>query len=661
MRICIYLCECSGNISGKLDFSQVSSSLADVLDIAYIKIIDLLCSQEGLSTLGEDLRVEKPDRIVIAACSPRDKEELFQRTLEESGINPYLMQMVNVREQVAWVTKDPGQATRKAISLIRAAIARVCQHQPLVKKSISVCPDVLVIGAGPAGLSAALTLAEAGRSVVLLERSPAAGGMPMMFDELFPDRECGPCLIAPRLDTIVHGEFGGSIELLTLTTVASLKGYFGNFLVTLEHQPRFVDNSLCIGCGECVTACPESTPSVFDCGLIERKAIDFSSPGELPHVPHIDPGSCKRIKGDSCSACRDACPVEGAIRYDDHVKTSGRAVGGIIVATGASLLDCSHFTKLRYRKIADVVTSLEFERMISTEGPYKGDLRTALGESPSRIAIVHCVGSLDDNPDSGNKPYCSAVCCQAALKYGAMIRDRLPGTEVVHFIKELCIPGQDAGTLFRRAKGDRSAEFVRYDDLSSLGVSRSGGRYRMDFCDAGGSMQARVVDMVVLCPAVVPADSAAGLARILGIPTDLHGFFKTVRESAGSVATPIRGIFAAGTCRNPMDISSSVTEGCAAAGRSLAELKSGGSIDVSPVTAVVDAEKCSGCLLCMPLCPRGAILPVPLEQRVEVSEELCNGCGLCVATCPTRAMAGRHFSSEAIAAEIAGLLDNERQ
>ena len=661
MRIGIYLCECSGNIAGKLDFSQVVSALADVSDLAYVKVFDLPCSQEGLSALAGDLRLENPDRVVIAACSPRDKEELFQRTIEESGINPYLMQMVNVREQVAWVTKDPGQATRKAVTLIKAAIARVRQHQPLEKKSISVCPDVMVIGAGPAGLSAALTLAEAGRRVVLVDMSPAAGGMPVMFDELFPDRECGPCLIAPRLDSIVHGEFEGSIELLTLTKVASLKGYFGNFSVMLEHQPRFIDNSLCIGCGECVAACSELTPSGFDCGLTERKAIDFVSPGELPHVPHIDPGSCIRMKGDPCSKCRDACPIDGAIIYDDVVKTSGRTVGGIIVATGAALLDCSPFMKLGYRDMADVVTSLEFERMLSTEGPYKGSLRTASGEPPSRVAIVHCVGSLDDHPDSGTKPYCSAVCCQAALKYGAVIRDRLPSAEVVHFIRELCLPGQAAGTLFRRAKGDRSTEFIRYDNLTSLSVSSSGARQRMEILDAGGSRISRVVDMVVLCPAVVPAAGAAVLARILGIPTEVYGFFKTVRESVDNVASPIRGIFAVGTCRAPMDISSSVNEGCAAAGRILAELKSEGSIEISPVTAIVDPARCSGCLLCLPLCPRGAISSGPLEHRVEVAEELCNGCGLCVASCPTGAMAGRHFSSEAITAEIAGLFDDDRQ
>jgi heterodisulfide reductase subunit A2 len=244
MKIGVYFCECGSIIAGKLDYPGIQRRIAGTVDVAYVKTFDLMCASEQLAALAEDLRSEKPDRVVIAACSPRDREDLFQRALEESGINPYLLQMVNIREQVVWVTKDPKQATIKAIALIKAAIARVRLHEPLEKKSIAVCPDVMVIGAGPAGLSAALTLAEAGRRVVLVEKSPAAGGMPTMFDELFPDRECGPCLMGPLLDTMLQGEYAGNIELLTLTQVTSLKGYFGNFTVTLEQRPRFVDSSL---------------------------------------------------------------------------------------------------------------------------------------------------------------------------------------------------------------------------------------------------------------------------------------------------------------------------------------------------------------------------------------------------------------------------------
>jgi len=649
MKIGLYLCECSGSISEKLNLHEVRNRIIELFPDLYVRIYNLLCSGEDLAALSEDIRKERPERVVIAACSPRDRESQFRRVIEEAGLNPYLLQMVNIREQTAWVTPDYAAATAKAFTLVAAAIARVRLHQPLDRKTVTACTDVMVIGAGPAGLSAALALADAGRNVILVEKSAAAGGMPISLYEIFPYLECGPCLTAPIIDDALHNEHEGRIELLTLAQINSVRGYFGNFIADIRAIPRYVSASSCIGCGECVAACPVS----FSCGQVEKKAIDFHSPGALPHVPVLDMEQCLRSRNVSCVKCRDACPVEGVIDYDDKERTVERKVGAIIVATGASLLDCSVFPRLGYGSISDVVTAHEFERLISSDGPGGGKLFTSSGSSPLCIGIIHCVGSLDP----AHKSYCSSICCRYALKYSAEIRRRHPETEIYHFIKEWCLPGQSATGLFRRAQEDSSTNFIRYDDLSTFEVSYSAGGNSIYFREAAGSLRNMRVDMIVLCPALVPAPGAAELADILGANVDENGFFVATNEPAGCIETSMRGIFSAGTCRMPMDISSSINDGHAAAGCILAKLKPGGLIDISPEIAIINAHRCTGCMLCKTICPYKAIVTSgSVEGKAEVVMELCRGCGICAASCPARAIECMAYSYEEVTAEIETIL-----
>lgn len=651
MKIAVYFCNCGTNVSERIDLRRLTAELAGTPDLAYIKPVDFLCAEDGKHFLQQDLIAERPDRVVIAACSPREYEKAFMQVLAKAGMNPYFLQMVNIREHVAWVTPDPEQATAKAATMIRGALARVALHQPLEVREIEANPAVLVIGGGPAGLQAALTLAEAGRKVVLVEKSPVLGGLPVRYEELFPNLECAPCMLEPLLGELVNGNQAENVEILTLAQVAGITGYLGNFTVQVQQAPRYVDSAACIGCGLCIPPCPVTTGNEFNYGLNQRNAIAMPFPGAMPNVPFLDSSACLRWKGEDCQLCRDACPIEGTIQFEDRPKLIERNVGAIIIAIGSALYDCKNLPGLQYGELEDVYTSLEFERLLASNGPTGGAVVTKAGQPPESVAIVHCAGSLD----SKHKPYCSGICCQYAFKFNHLLESKLPGTKVHHFYRELVMPGKEEFALHEHVAHSPGTTLTRYSEIASVQVSEQDGKKLVACVDAAGQKQAATADMVVLCPAVVPAADTAALTGLLGLTRDKFGFLQELHGRLHSTSSKIKGIYLAGACQAPMDVQKAISQAMAAVGCVLSELVQGKRLQVEPITASVDEQKCSGCKICATVCPYHAISH-PSGGPSEVNALLCHGCGTCVAGCPTGAIRGNHFSNEQILAELKAVL-----
>ena len=652
MKTAVYLCSCGATMSERIDFARLTDDLRALADVFYVRTIEYLCSEDSKQYLRNDLSTERPDRVVVAACSPREYERAFMDVLESAGMNRYLLQFVNMREQVAWVTPDPAKATAKAAALIRGAVARVARHRPLERKEFDACRDVLVIGAGPAGLKAALSLAEAGRTVLLLEKNPILGGMPIRYEELFPKMECGPCLLEPALADVLHGPYQDNLECLTMAEVTNLKGYYGNFTVTITQSPRFVDGELCVGCGECIPPCPAATPNPFNFGLDQRKAIDFAFPGALPNVPYIDQASCLRTSGADCDLCRTACPVEGAIEFGLAPRTLERTVGAIIVAVGAGLYDCSQLPELGYGNIPGVYTSLEFERIFAANGPTGGDLRLPNGDPPESVAIVHCVASCS----SDRQPYCSSICCEYAFKFNQMIEHKLPGTSIHHLYRELRLPGKEAFALYNHARHNPHASFHRYSGFEPVCISSGEGGPTIKYLEENGERQQVKADIVVLCPAVTGSEGTRHLAQRLGVSCDAFGFLEAMHGRLDATQSKVKGIYMAGACQAPMDIQSAISQGMACAGYVLSGLAEGKKLEVESITSWVQEESCSRCRTCGSVCPYQAISFPADGAAAFVNALLCHGCGTCAAACPAGAMQANHFTNDQILAELEGIL-----
>lgn len=657
MKTGVYFCNCGGNVSEKIDSGRVEAALAGA-EGTYFKTCPFLCSEEGQEYLAEDLRQEGAQRVVIAACSPRDHEETFRRGCRKAGVNPFLLQMVNIREQIAWVCDDPAQAAAKAALAIKAAVGRVALHEALEREELEVSPAALVIGAGPAGLKAALTLAEAGRQVLLVEKSQRIGGLPILYEELFPNLECGTCLLEPLMGEVLHGRHAERIELLTMAEVVEVSGFLGNFLVQVRQRPRYVDLGRCIGCGECIEACPAEAAGAEGA---PNKAISFAFPGALPNVPRIDPDLCRRFGAEpECQLCRAACPMgEDLIDFAAAESCSSHQVGAIIVATGGGLYDCRRFPDLAYdspdqpviepgARLPEVRTALEFERLLASNGPTGGELLTAAGQPPRSVAIIHCVGSLDE----GHQPYCSGICCQYAFKYNHLLADRLPDTEVIHLFKEIATPGLEAYGLWQQARRHPRSTFVRYEQLEQLRVVADQPGPGLELAD--GSRFA--AEMVVLCPAVTPGADSAELGRMLDIAQDRFGFLAPLHSRLEMGRSSARGVYLAGACQAPADIERATAQGAAAAGYALSELVEGRKLELEPLFAQVTADRCIGCKICRHICPYRAIGFDEEQQVAVINRVLCRGCGTCAASCPMLAIRAKHFDNEMILAEIAGVL-----
>jgi heterodisulfide reductase subunit A2 len=648
MKIGVYFCRCGGILSEKIDEDVLARRLSEMDGVAYVKGVELACADDGKNEIIAHLREERPDRVVFVACSPREHEGTFRGVLEQAGMNPFLMQMVNAREHIAWVTEDPREATEKTIRAVRAAVARVRLHQRLERREVEVTTDVLIIGAGPAGLKAALTLAEAGRKVVLVEKEAILGGMPVRYEEVFPRMECGPCVLEPFMAEIMHGPHAGNIEIHLQSELVEAAGSFGNFLVKIRERPRYVDLESCIGCAGCISVCPVTMPSAVNFGLNQRHAMDFTFFGGLPNVPYIEMPACRRSQGEDCTACSEACPIPGTVKYDDSERILEKQVGAILVAVGSDLYDCRNLPNLGYGRFPDVLTSLEFERILSASGPTEGHIRLSDGRTPESVAIVHCAGSLD----SRHKEYCSGVCCLGAFKFNKLVAHKLHGTHITHYYKSIVVPGKDEYELYRDISADPHTRLVRFENIDELAISAGEGGRKV----VRSSGESREFDLVILMPAMVPSACATQVAQMLDLTVDPRGFFEELHGRVDATKSKVRGIYLAGTCQAPMNLGSAMTQGASASGAILSALVPGRKLELEAIHAEVDVERCSSCKTCLSVCPYKAVSHNEQAGAAEVNPVLCLGCGTCVAACPSGAMQGKHFTTAQIMAEIEGAL-----
>ena len=573
------------------------------------------------------------------------------RPVDSAGLNPYLCELVSIREQVSWVHTDKAAATEKSKAVVSGGVERVIHQEALEPLHVPIHPATLVVGGGISGIQAALEIADAGYPVYLVEREPSIGGHMSQFDKTFPTLDCSACILTPKM---VSAGVHPHIELLTWSEVTRVEGYVGNFTVTIRKKARYVNTELCTGCGICQEKCPKKIiDDIYEAGLGYRKAVYTPFPQAVPKYPVIDRPNCTYFLKGTCRACEKFCPTE-AIDFTQQDEYITVQVGNIILATGYDLFDPRKVTQYGYGRLANVFTSLEFERLTNAAGPTNGNIVLRDGVTPPRaVGIIHCVGSRDRNFNN----YCSVICCMQSLKFAHLVHERT-GATVYNFYIDMRTAYKEydefyqrvleEGTLFVRGKVAEVTDAARIADEE--------GRLVIQVEDTLAGKQRRIpVDMVILSAAMQPRFDAKETAHLFGISCSANGWFTEKHPKLDPVATMTEGVFIAGCVQGPKDIPQSVSQGAAAAARVLGRIQQG-EIALEPVRATVDQAKCSGCRICNNLCPFSAILFHEDLMVSEINPALCQGCGTCVAACPAGAISGTGFSNEQIFAQIEGLL-----
>ena len=583
--------------------------------------------------------------MVVAACSPRLHEHTFRAALEEAGVNPYMLEMANIREHCSWVHEDTAEATAKAKALIGGAVYKVRFNRELARREFPVTQAVLVIGAGIAGIQAALALASAGKKVYLVERGASIGGHMAQLDKTFPTLDCSACILTPKMVDVARYP---NIEVLTASEVVGLEGFVGNFKASVRTGTRCVDLARCTGCGDCAEACvlADRIPDEFDAGLSRRGAIYIPFPQAVPLAAAVDRSSCLRFtKGKCKSPCVEACAVD-AIDLEMEEEVRELEVGAIVVATGFDIFNAGLMPQFGYGRYPEVLDALQFERMLSASGPTGGKVTLPDGREPESIAFLHCIGSRDENANE----YCSRVCCMYSMKQAHLAREKT-GARVFEFYIDVNAFGKGYQEFYRRVR-DEGVFFVRG---KCADVARLGGSLKIFAEDTLLGRQVELpVDMVVLATGLVPPEGAGELARVLGVQLGPEGFFTEAHPKLRPVESLTDGIFLAGCCQGPKDIPDTVAQAGAAASEALALLDRG-TVAVEAGVCRVDEELCRGCGQCVVTCPYSAI-ELTEDGIARVNEAVCKGCGLCAVACLGGAAVLELFDDEQIVANIEGLL-----
>jgi len=644
-KIGIYICHCGTNIAATVDCEELVRFGTTLPGVTIARDYRYLCSDPGQDLIKKDIRELSLDRVVIAACSPRMHEATFRTLLASEGINPYLLNIANIREQCSWVHQDRQKATEKAKQIIRAAVARVLAHEALKTRKFGIQPAAMVVGAGIAGIQTALNIASGGMNVILIEKAPFIGGHMAQLDKTFPTLDCSSCIFTPKTVEVARSR---QIELLVNSEVIEVTGFVGSFKVKIRKNPTYVDYARCTGCGDCVEACAlkKGVPSEFEEGMARRRAIYIPFPQAVPLKAVVDPQNCLLLSKGKCKKpCVEACKA-GAIHFDQKEEMIEKEVGSIVIATGYDPFDPHLLPQYGYGVYDNILTNLQFERLSSPSGPTRGEILLKDGTIPKAIAFLHCIGSRDENANL----HCSRICCMASMKQAHLAKEKT-GAEIYEFYIDINAFGKgyqefykkvrEEGIFFIRGKG---SEVFKRDDRLVVAAEDT----------LLGTPLEIAVDMVVLGTGLTPRGDADSVAQIFGISRSADGFFMEAHPKLKPVATQVEGIFLAGCCQGPKDIPDTVAQASAAAAEVIS-LLSKGEIEVEPIVSTIDPELCAGCKLCIEICPHSAIEFLAAKGISSVNEALCKGCGACTAICPSKAARQNHFTHTQVLAEVDGL------
>lgn len=655
VRIGVFICHCGGNISDVVDVECVAREAAALPGVAHAETQMFCCSDPGQMGIERKIHERMLNRVVVAACSPSLHELTFRRALARTGLNPYLLEHCNLREQVSWVVEDRGAATAKAVRLVRAAVWRAARLHPLGKRRIPIYPAVLVIGGGVAGLTAARDLAARGIHVTLIESSPFLGGRLAQLHKIYPTGARARDVLDPLIREVAASP---RIEIFTNADLEEASGFIGDFHTRIRLRPRGVDSAFAKA-HEAIHACPEECVDEYNLGLAKRKAIYLPYQGCYPPVPAIDWRNCTK-----CGAC-----LESGSGIDLNAQPTVVEIrsGAVVIAAGLNTY-APRYGEYGFGEIPEVLTLAQVNRLLDPSGPSGGRLAVN-GHDVRRIGFLHCVGSLQHKGvhkpmrDGKINEYCSRVCCTTTMHTAAELKERDPSIQVYDF-------HEDVRTYGRRHEGyyDKVSQqgviFIRFDPLRPPVVERDPRSEAplvirtADRLTFGEEIEVPL-DLLVLATGLVARDMSK-LVDLYRCSVGADRFLMEVHPKLRPVELASSGLFLAGSVQGPMDITESTAAAAAAASKATALIKAG-MIEMDPFVARVDEARCGGCQTCLTACPFSAISRDEDTRTARVNEALCAGCGTCAASCPCDAIGQDGFRDEQILAEVDALLADGRQ